>query len=106
MRKLILLNRVTNGVIWVDARLSNGDIPFDNLDNVSGFPRKLQKKETVEIHMLDFEELLFRRSFCDSDVYMADLYRIGFPTDRDEVLGNIWPSIADPKTIESENNAK
>jgi hypothetical protein len=89
---LILTNRDPGGEILIDARLSNGGVPFEELEVVPGFPRSFKVEESFEIVVADQRELLYRRSRASNENYLAALYRIALPKEQTLIKGSIWPT--------------
>jgi hypothetical protein len=93
MHKLLLRNRDHRGAVWIDARLSDANTPFDDLNPLPGFPRRLAQDEIVEVAVADLPELLYRRSAPGEERMLCLLYRIALPQDVDEIKGDIWSSV-------------
>jgi len=92
MRKLLFMNRDPLGPIWVDARLSNGDIPFDDLQPIAGFPCLVDFGHTCEIDAGGFVEILYRRSLYNNQHYLPLLFRLAINPEASETKGSIWPT--------------
>ncbi len=96
--KVILRNSDPNGSVWVEARLSNTGQPFNSLPMAKGFPRWIEKDESVEIDLSGRQELLYRRGMYSYDLGLTAenmrlswaLFRVGNPRNLSVVKGYLF----------------
>lgn len=90
-----LKNSDLSGPVWVEARVSDGGLPYLDLDIAEGFPRWIAPEETVDIDIADHCEILFRRGMLEygaskTQPLSPDLFRIGNPRKLDLVRAHLW----------------
>ncbi|MBX9723658.1 MAG: hypothetical protein K2X81_19795 [Candidatus Obscuribacterales bacterium] len=77
--------------VWVDARFSNGGLPFSELESIEGFPRWMSSEESVLIEMGNWREVLYKCSLDANSVNLHDLHRIYIRPGSSFLKGFIWP---------------
>jgi hypothetical protein len=90
-----LKNSDLRGPVWVEARLSDGGVPYLDLDIAEGFPRWIAPEETVDIDIADHCEILFRRGMLEygaspTQPLSPNLFRIGNQRKLDLVRAHLW----------------
>jgi len=104
---VIKLENKESDRVWLDARYSNGGIPFLELPSVPGFPCWIAAGDTVSIQMGNWQEILYRRSQhpVDDSVLvwpkeygLSTLYRVAL-VGRDIRKGFIWPVFSQYKQL-------
>jgi len=89
MRKLLLRSESEDGPVWMDARLSSGGIPFDELPQAPGFPCFVPTDTELTIDIGDHRELFYRRALDETSIIRWNIYRIALPLELDTIRGII-----------------
>ena len=95
MRLLTLKNRDKNDRVWIDARLSEGGVPWNELQPIEGFPRWIGRDEELQVEVGDYSDLIYRRNFAragrEEFLRRTDLFRISIDSRDQQPTGFIWP---------------
>lgn len=95
MRLLTLKNRDKNDRVWIDARLSDGGVPWNEMQPIEGFPRWIGRDEELQVEVGDYSDLIYRRNFAriDQEEFLrrTDLFRISIDSRDQQPTGFIWP---------------
>jgi len=97
MTILRLINSDPIGAVWVDARFSNGGVPYGELTQLPGFPRWLEFDESVEVEAESWKEVLYRRSNYPRKAGpdhgpLSSLWRINMNSSTPTKIGRLFPT--------------